>query len=125
MDEENVHGRLVSLVNGLRDKYGEGTNSPCSSSSTGLFTDSCAATVAETRRVAWTAADLTRSDAQYKTLRSVTDKVLEAERGYKEAGCARNPEPASQRARCLTYGAVIAQAPVDLHQGVVAGLSGI
>ncbi|MDT9691461.1 hypothetical protein Q5762_24590 [Streptomyces sp. P9(2023)] len=54
----------------------------------------------------------------------MTSKVLEAERGYKEAHCAQNPTTSSTRSKCLAHGAVIAQAPVDLHQGVVAGLSG-
>ncbi|MGP3634867.1 hypothetical protein ACTU45_16095 [Streptomyces sp. 24-1644] len=54
----------------------------------------------------------------------MTTKVLEAERGYNEADCAQNPSASSTRSTCLDHGAVIAQAPVDLHQGVVAGLSG-
>lgn len=112
------------MVNDLRGRFGEGTNSPCSSSSSSLFTSNCADTVAETGRVARTAADLTKSSQKYRTLRSVTSKVLEAERGYKEAHCAQNPTTSSTRSKCLAHGAVIAQAPVDLHQGVVAGLSG-
>lgn len=124
VDAERVKTRLDPMIDDLRSRFGEGANSPCSSSSSKLFTSRCSEAVEETGRIARAAVDLIQSSAKYETLRSVTDRVLTAERGYAEAQCSQSPSDPSQRAKCLDHGAVIAQAPVDLHQGVVAGLLG-
>ena len=63
------------------------------------------------------------SSQGYVTLRAVADKITKAINGYGVSRCSLNPSDPRQRTKCLDYGAVIAQAPVDLHQVVVAGLS--
>ncbi|MFD7750353.1 hypothetical protein ACFV2V_31025 [Streptomyces sp. NPDC059698] len=123
-DAQDLKEHLDPKINHLRNTFGEGTNSPCSSASPKLFTSDCAQAVEETAGVARAAVKQIEGAGKYATLRLVADKILDAERGYSAARCSVGPSDPSVRAQCLGHSAVIAQAPVDLHQGVVAGLAG-
>ena len=121
---ERVKRQMDPLIAELQRDFGEGTNSPCSSSSSELFTSRCSDATQATERVVQAAIDAMGYSRGYVTLRAVADKVTKAINGYGASRCSLNPADPSQRTKCLDYGAVIAQAPTDLHQGVVAGLSG-
>lgn len=123
-DAQDVKHNMDPLIAELQRAYGEGGNSPCAAASSELFTGRCSEAVKATADVARTAVEEIGPGDDYETLRRVTGEVLAADRGYRLERCDTDPKDAAVRAQCLQHGAVIAQAPTDLHQGVVAGLLG-
>lgn len=123
-DAQDVKNTMDPLIAELQLTYGEGANSPCAAASPDLFTGRCSEAVEATAAVARTAAEKIGPGDGYETLRRVTGEVLAADRGYRLERCSTDPADTAARAQCLEHGAVIAQAPTDLHQAVVAGLLG-
>ncbi|MEU3049908.1 hypothetical protein ABZ705_25925 [Streptomyces sp. NPDC006984] len=105
-------------------RFGSGTNSPCSTSSSQMFTAQCKAAADATSDAAGLALSEINGREGFATLDSVARKIQAAVRTYATLGCATGPTAADTRKACLEPAAVIAQGFPDLRSGANLGLAG-
>ncbi|MFB7454504.1 MULTISPECIES: hypothetical protein [unclassified Streptomyces] len=121
---EKVKLAVEESISTDEQQFGSGANSPCSTSSSQMFTTKCKAAADATSE----AADLALSEINgregFATLDSVARKIQAAVRTYETLGCATGPTAADTRKACLEPAAVIAQGFPDLRSGANLGLAG-
>lgn len=105
-------------------EYGEGTNSPCSTSSAQMFSKTCAQAVAATGKDATLALTQIQGRNGFATLTTVARNLQSAVHTYQQLGCATKTTSDTTRHACLVPAATIAQGFPDLQNGVTLGLSG-
>jgi hypothetical protein len=123
-EAQDIMSRTDVQIAAFQQKFGEGTKSPCSASSSSLFSSDCAEAVSATSDVLEATNTALPSSGGYATLRSVLKTAGLAVDGYEDEKCAENPSDAATRTACVSHGAVIAQTPADLHNALRAGLAG-
>lgn len=121
---EAVQQTLAPWLNGNEDRFGSGTNSPCSTSHASMFTSACQSVADAAGQDAARALAAISGKSGFATLRSVATRLQQAVDKYTTLRCAHAPSDTSVRHQCLDPAAQIAQAESDLRGGVNMGLAG-
>ncbi|MGW6459231.1 hypothetical protein ACWF94_25460 [Streptomyces sp. NPDC055078] len=125
LEAEQVKNKLSPQIDSIAYAFGEGTNSPCSSASTKLFTESCAEMVDAAGKLAQNVlTEIKGKQVDYATSRRVAVSVRNAAEQYQKLSCGTLPSRVSVQEECRKHGAVIAQSPADFQDGVNLGLAG-
>jgi hypothetical protein len=121
---EEVKSVLEVRISEGERRFGTGTGSPCSTSSSRMFTEECGEAATATSDAA--ALALTEIDGRdgFATLDSAAHDIQTAVRSYQELGCASAPTAELTRQACLDPAAVIAQGFPDLRGGANLALAG-
>lgn len=121
---EKVKSAVDRRIMADEDKFGSGVNSPCSTSSSDLFTAACRAAAEATSSAAGLALREIDGRAGFATLDSTARRLQTAVRQYEQLGCASRPAAAETRHACLAPAALIAQGLDDLRDGANLALAG-
>ncbi|MFD9001571.1 hypothetical protein ACFV0T_11470 [Streptomyces sp. NPDC059582] len=121
---ENVKLAVEERISADEQRFGSGTNSPCSTSSPRMFTAKCEAAADATSAAAGLALSEINGPQGFATLDSVARKLQAAVSTYETLGCAAGPTAADTREACLKPAAIIAQGFADLRDGANSGLAG-
>jgi hypothetical protein len=121
---EEVKSAVERRVSAVEKEFGSGVNSPCSTSSSKLFTAKCQAASDATSDAAGLALREIDGRAGFATLTSTARRLQTAVRQYDQLECATGPTAAGTRHACLAPAAVIAQGLDDLRDGANLGLAG-
>lgn len=121
---EEVKSAVERRISAVEKEFGSGVNSPCSTSSSKLFTAKCQAAADATSGAASLALREIDGRAGFATLTSTARRLQTAVRQYDQLGCATGPTAAGSRHACLAPAAVIAQGLDDLRDGANLGLAG-
>lgn len=123
-EAEAVQQAMTARLNSNEERFGSGTNSPCSTSRSSMFTSACADVATAVGQDAKAALAAISGKSGLATLRSVATRLQQAADRYDSLGCAHAPSDTSVRHQCLDPAAQIAQGYPDLRDGVNMGLAG-
>ncbi|MGJ5756652.1 hypothetical protein [Streptomyces puniciscabiei] len=121
---EEVKSAVERRISAVEEEFGSGVHSPCSTSSSKLFTAKCQAAADATSGAAGLALREIDGRAGFATLTSTARRLQTAAQQYDQLGCATGPTAAGTRHACLAPAAVIAQGLDDLRDGANLGLAG-
>jgi hypothetical protein len=121
---EKVKLAVEERISADEEQFGSGMKSPCSTSSSQMFTAKCEAAADATSRAAGLALSEIHGRAGFATLDSVARKLQADVRAYEDLGCATAPTATGTRKACLGPAAVIAQGFDDLRDGANLALAG-
>jgi hypothetical protein len=121
---EGVQQTLAPFLNAHEERFGSGTNSPCSTARSSMFTSACGDVATVVGQDAARAAAAVSGKSGFATLRSVATRLQQAVDQYTALRCAHAPGDTSVRHQCLAPAAQIAQGEPDLRDGVNMGLAG-
>ncbi|MCX5189038.1 hypothetical protein [Streptomyces sp. NBC_00268] len=121
---EKVKSAVELRISADEKEFGSGVNSPCSTSSSELFTAKCRAAADATSSAAGLALREIDGRAGFATLASTARRLQVAVQQYEQLGCATGPAAADTRHACLAPAALIAQGLDDLRDGANLALAG-